>query len=110
MKAKTCSLSAEARAAASAARVTPSGDGWLFTLAEVVERRVYDQVNRVLRSLGGKWNPRLKGHSFPDGDPSEGLRRVLAKDALTRAYAAAVTGMRQVSLHEMQDYQQLSLF
>ena len=36
----------------------------LYILPEQLDRKTYEQVNKVLEALGGKWNRKLKGHSF----------------------------------------------
>jgi hypothetical protein len=33
---------------------------------ETLERKVYQDVNKVLEALGGKWNRKLRGHVFDD--------------------------------------------
>ena len=46
-----------------------SGVEWNGDLATItsgqLERKLYEKVNKVLTSLGGKWNRQLKGHTFP---------------------------------------------
>lgn len=36
-----------------------------------LDRSTYVQVNKVLESLGGKWNRKLKGHSFDGADGAQ---------------------------------------
>ena len=42
-----------------------------------LDRKLYVAVNKVLESMGGKWNRKAKGHVFADGDPAEMLEVVL---------------------------------
>ena len=40
-------------------------DGTLFRLPPgQLDRKVYEQVDKVLRALGGKWNRSARGHLF----------------------------------------------
>lgn len=39
----------------------------------MVDRKLYEEVDRVLQSLGGKWDRRAKGHVFPEGADVAGL-------------------------------------
>ena len=41
-----------------------------------LERKMYMDVNKVLESMGGKWNRKAKGHVFDD-DPNEKLEAIL---------------------------------
>lgn len=42
-----------------------------------LDRKLYVAVNKVLESMGGKWNRKAKGHVFEIGDPAEMLEIVL---------------------------------
>lgn len=49
---------------------------------EKLDRGLYEKVNKVLTSLGGKWNTRKKGHVF-DSDPTDRLAQGLGKGSVT---------------------------
>ena len=49
---------------------------------EKLDRGLYEKVNKVLVSLGGKWNTKKKGHVF-DSDPTERLAQGLGKGSVT---------------------------
>lgn len=48
----------------------------LFLPPEQLERKLYQDVNKVLELLGGKWNRKVKGHIFDD-DVEELLNNVI---------------------------------
>lgn len=53
-----------------------------------LSRTLYESVNKVLATLGGKWNRKSKGHVF-DRDPAEALARALGAGSVLdtkRAY------------------------
>jgi len=41
-----------------------------------LERKQYVEVNKVLEAMGGKWNRKVKGHTFPD-NPGDRLESIL---------------------------------
>jgi len=41
-----------------------------------LDRKLYDEVNKVLEALGGRWNRKAKGHVFPQ-DPTDEFEAVL---------------------------------
>lgn len=41
-----------------------------------LERKLYQDTNKVLESIGGKWNRKAKGHVF-DEDPTDSLEEIL---------------------------------
>lgn len=41
-----------------------------------LDRKMYLDVNKILETMGGKWNRKAKGHIF-DGDPNEKLEAIL---------------------------------
>lgn len=49
-----------------------------------LDRKRYEDVNKVLAALGGKWNRSAKGHVFPY-DPTEQLDTVLLSGEVTTA-------------------------
>lgn len=48
-----------------------------------LDRATYQAVNKVLESIGGKWNRKAKGHIFADGDPAELLDNVILAGEIT---------------------------
>ncbi|MCI8811077.1 MAG: ParB/RepB/Spo0J family partition protein [Oscillibacter sp.] len=48
-----------------------------------LDRATYQAVNKVLESIGGKWNRKAKGHVFADGDPAELLDNVILTGEIT---------------------------
>jgi predicted RNA methylase len=61
-------------------RVEPKpGDGVIAFLPPVqLDRKLYQEVNKVLETLGGSWNRKLKGHLFlSDGDLEDALDTVV---------------------------------
>lgn len=48
-----------------------------------LERSTYQAVNKVLESIGGKWDRKAKGHVFADGDPAELLDNVILAGEIT---------------------------
>ncbi len=48
-----------------------------------LDRATYQAVNKVLESIGGKWNRKAKGHVFVDGDPAELLDNVILAGEIT---------------------------
>ena len=48
-----------------------------------LDRATYQAVNKVLESIGGKWNRKAKGHIFADGDPAELLVNVILAGEIT---------------------------
>lgn len=48
----------------------------LFLPEGQLDRAVYNEVNKVLTALGGKWNRKAKGHVF-DYDPEEALETAI---------------------------------
>lgn len=48
-----------------------------------LDRATYQAVNKVLESIGGKWNRKAKGHIFTDGDPAELLDNVILAGEIT---------------------------
>jgi len=55
----------------------------LFLPDRQFERSTYQAVNKVLESVGGKWNRKVKGHVFADGDPAELLDNVILAGEIT---------------------------
>lgn len=55
----------------------------LFLPDRQLERSTYQAVNKVLESIGGKWNRKAKGHVFADGDPAELLDNVILAGEIT---------------------------
>lgn len=51
-------------------------DGLRVRIAEKLDRPLYEQVNKVLDSIGGKWTRSVKAHVF-DGDAAELLEDIL---------------------------------
>ena len=51
-------------------------DGNVVRLAQQLDRPTYVAVNKVLESIGGKWNRKAKGHVF-NMDPAEILEEVI---------------------------------
>lgn len=49
----------------------------LFLPDVQLDRKLYVAVNKVLESMGGKWNRKAKGHVFESGKPAEMLEVVL---------------------------------
>lgn len=50
-------------------------------ITEQLDRKLYENVNKVLESLGGKWNRSAKAHIFPS-DPTERINAVLTAGKL----------------------------
>ncbi|WP_298029728.1 ParB/RepB/Spo0J family partition protein [uncultured Dysosmobacter sp.] len=48
-----------------------------------LDRATYQAVNKVLESIGGKWNRKAKGHVFAEGDPAELLDGVILAGEIT---------------------------
>lgn len=48
----------------------------LFLPNEQLDRKTYQDVNKCLESIGGKWNRKVKGHVF-DEDPSDLLDNLI---------------------------------
>lgn len=48
-----------------------------------LDRPIYQAVNKVLESIGGKWDRKAKGHVFTDGDPAELLDNVILAGEIT---------------------------
>lgn len=58
-------------------------DGFVLYLPDVqLSRQDYLAVNKVLETLGGKWNRKVKGHIF-DYDPEETLEAVIVTGEVT---------------------------
>ena len=55
----------------------------LFLPEGQLDRATYQAVNKVLESIGGKWNRKAKGHIFADGDPAELLDNVILAGEIT---------------------------
>ena len=55
----------------------------LFLPEGQLDRATYQAVNKVLESIGGKWNRKAKGHIFTDGDPAELLDNVILAGEIT---------------------------
>lgn len=53
-----------------------SVEGCVVKLPGQLDRKLYEQVNRVLVALGGKWDRKLSGHLFKE-DPSDLLDTVM---------------------------------
>lgn len=58
-----------------------SEDGTHLTLSRTVPRALYLQIDRALKTLGGRWNSRLGAHVF-DGDVGGQLEELRAGSAL----------------------------
>lgn len=54
----------------------------LYLPDQQLDRKTYEQVNKVIEMLGGKWNRKQKGHVF-DVDPAEKLASVLNSEEAT---------------------------
>jgi protein-L-isoaspartate O-methyltransferase len=50
--------------------------GKFLTLPMALDRKLYQEVNAVLESLGGKWDKKVRAHVFED-DPLTAVNRVL---------------------------------
>lgn len=48
----------------------------LFLPPQQLDRKMYEQVNKIIEAMGGKWNKKTKGHIF-NFDPSDKLDEVL---------------------------------
>lgn len=55
----------------------------LFLPDRQLERSIYQAVNKVLESIGGKWDRKAKGHVFAAGDPAELLDNVILAGKIT---------------------------
>lgn len=55
----------------------------LFLPDRQLERSTYQAVNKVLESIGGKWDRKAKGHVFAEGDPAELLDNVILAGEIT---------------------------
>lgn len=55
----------------------------LFLPDRQLERSIYQAVNKVLESIGGKWDRKAKGHVFAEGDPAELLDNVILAGEIT---------------------------
>ncbi|WP_169814577.1 hypothetical protein [Nocardia pseudovaccinii] len=53
-------------------------DGNNLFLPEQLSEADYRKVNRVIESMGGKWNRRAQAHVFP-GDPTETIASAVAR-------------------------------
>lgn len=53
-----------------------SVDGNVIRLPGQLDRKLYEQVNKILEAIGGKWDRKSKGHSFRE-DPSDLLDQVM---------------------------------
>jgi len=69
----------EVRAALESAVLSENGTH--LTLRNAVPRALYLQIDRTLKALGGRWNPRLGAHVF-DGDVRVQLEKLRAGNAL----------------------------
>lgn len=49
----------------------------LYLPGQQLDRATYLAVNKVLTTIGGKWNRKAKGHVFADGDPAELLDNLI---------------------------------
>lgn len=66
MRVCTIKLSDEARAVLARSRITAD----TVTLPEQLDRKLYEQIDKVFKAAGGKWNRGKKCHLFA-GDPRE---------------------------------------
>ena len=62
-------------------RVTVEGNHVFLTCGQL-DRKQYEAVNKVLDSIGGKWNRKTKGHVFTE-DPTDRLESVLLTGEIT---------------------------
>ena len=51
-------------------------ENMLFLPEGQLERKVYQDVNKCIENIGGKWNRKAQGHVF-DHDPTEGLENLI---------------------------------
>jgi type I restriction-modification system DNA methylase subunit len=72
MQKKTVVLSEDVAAVLRRAKV----DGNVVRIEERLDRPLYEEVNKILEALGGKWNRKVRGHVF-EGDPLEKLAHAL---------------------------------
>lgn len=54
----------------------------VFLPAKQLDRKLYEQVNKALMAMGGKWNRSAKAHVF-DSDPSELMEQALETGEVT---------------------------
>lgn len=54
----------------------------VFLPARQMDRKLYEQVNKALMAMGGKWNRSAKAHVF-DADPSELMEQALETGEVT---------------------------
>ena len=59
-------------------------ENYLYLPQEQLERNLYLRVNKVLESMGGKWNRKLKTHIF-DKSPSTALENIILTGDYTDA-------------------------
>jgi predicted RNA methylase len=51
-------------------------EGNALKIVGQLDRKLYEQTNKVLEAAGGKWNRKVKAHLF-DGDATEAIEQVL---------------------------------
>lgn len=57
-------------------------EGNRLVLTGQLDRKLYEQTNKVLEAAGGKWNRKAKAHVF-DGDAAEAIEQVLLAGEIT---------------------------
>lgn len=69
----TINLSEAVRDVLNRTNVAQDGAEFILTLPEQLDRKLYEDVDKILKALGGKWTRHKKGHVFIGHNPLEEL-------------------------------------